>query len=302
VARRKHNNPRPPPRDGIQPDSLFLPPGPWPALLDFLVQRFPAVGAGRWQQRLQQGNVLDSQGIPLTPATPYVPGSRIYYYRAVEAERPVPFQHDILYEDEHLLVADKPHFLPVAPSGPYLQETLLIRLRRQTGLDQLVLLHRLDRETGLVLLSKNPASRDAYHALFREHRLQKIYEAIAPWHAGLVFPHTCRSRIQVAEEFYRRREVPGEPNAVSHIDLIEQRNGLARYSLQPVTGKTHQLRLHMAGLGIPILNDPCYPLESARKEDDFSCPLQLLARSLAFIDPVSGEPRRFDSRQTLILP
>ncbi len=303
--RKKRKPPALPQRNGLNPHSLFLP-AQTPAcdsVLEFLAQRFPAVDRQRWHLRMERGDVLDATGQPLPPDAPYRPASRIYYYRDVDCEPAVPFREQILYEDDHILVADKPHFLPVLPSGEYLQETLLTRLRQRTGCEQLIVLHRIDRETaGLVLLSKNPASRDAYHALFREHRLQKTYAAIAPFRADLAFPLTRESRIGPAPEFYRRQEEAGPVNAVSHIELLERRGDFSRYRLQPVTGKTHQLRLHMSALGLPILNDPYYPQETPRARDDFSQPLQLLAQTLAFTDPVTGVAHCFTSRLQLPWP
>ena len=294
--------PRPlPTRDGISPSAVFLPPGVWPTVLAFLTQRFPDVGQVRWQARMAGGNVVDADGTLLDSCSLYRAGIRIFYYRELESERPIPFREEIIYEDDHILIADKPHFLPTAPVGQYLKETLIVRLKVRLGLDHLVPLHRLDRETaGLLIISKNISSRDAYHALFRENRIQKTYEAIAAFNASLDYPVTRSSRIDRAEKFYRRQEVPGEPNATTVIDLIEQRNGLARYRLQPVTGKTHQLRVHMAALGMPLLNDVLYPEESERTDDDYSHPLQLLAKTLVFVDPVSGEKKHFESRQVLM--
>ncbi|MDO8268707.1 MAG: pseudouridine synthase [Moraxellaceae bacterium] len=289
-----------PTRDGVSPSAVFLPEGDWPTLLAFLVARFPGVGEARWHARMASGSVVDASSQVLTPDAPYRKGIRIYYYRELEHELHVPFDEAILYQDDNIVVADKPHFLPTAPVGQYVKETLLVRLKQRLGIDHLVPLHRLDRETaGVLILSTNIATRDAHHALFRDNRISKTYEAIAPWNPAHAFPLTYSSRIDVAETFYRRQEVPGEPNAITMIDVMEQRNGLARYRLQPVTGKTHQLRVHMAALGMPILNDPYYPIETARKGDDFSLPLQLLARTLAFTDPVTGEERCFESLQQL---
>lgn len=303
--RKKHKPLRPPVRDGISPHALFLPVAS-PAcvtVLAYLAQRFPAVGEQQWQQRMARGRVLDAAGQPLPPEAPYRPGTRLYYYRECERETPVPFAEQILFEDEHLLVADKPHFLPVAPSGEYLHETLLTRLRQRTGCTDLVVLHRIDRDTaGLVLLSKNPASRAAYHALFRTRQIRKLYEAIAPPAPALTFPLTRSSRIERAADFWRRQEVAGPANALTHIDCLDTGGSLARYRLEPVTGKTHQLRVHMSALGLPILNDGYYPQDLGRARDDFSRPLQLLARTLLFTDPLTGHPRRFDSRFLLAAP
>jgi tRNA pseudouridine32 synthase/23S rRNA pseudouridine746 synthase len=290
-----------PTRDGISPNSIFLPAGAWVTMLDFLVFRFPEVSAGRWQERMSKGEVVDAESSVITPASPYCAGNRIFYYREIDSEVQIPFSEHILFENDHIMVADKPHFLPTAPSGRYLKETLISRLKHKSGKDHLVPLHRLDRETaGLLMVSKNISTRDAYHGLFREHRLQKTYEAIAPFKADLIFPLTYKSRIVEAEEFYRRKEIPGEPNAISQIDMIEHRNDMARYQLRPVTGKTHQLRVHMAALGIPIRHDPYYPKQTSWPDDDFTHPLQLLAKTLEFIDPVTGEPRFFESQQALM--
>lgn len=291
-----------PPRDGVSASAVFLPAGVWPSLLAFLCERFPDVGEVRWRVRMEQGSVVNEAGLPQSPETPYRERQRIYYYREVEQEARIPFDEVILFEDEHIVVADKPHFLPTAPVGQYLQETLLVRLKRQLELPQLVPLHRLDRETaGVVMFSKNVATRDAYHALFRGDGIVKTYEAIASYRPDLAWPVTRHSRIERAATFYRREEVPGEPNATSVITLLEAAGDRARYGLTPVTGKTHQLRLHMAALGLPILNDPLYPEEREHRRDDYSRPLQLLARTLGFTDPVSGQQRRFQTRQHLRL-
>jgi tRNA pseudouridine32 synthase/23S rRNA pseudouridine746 synthase len=225
---------------------------------------------------------------------------RIYYYRAVDVEARIPFEEAVLYQDDHLVVADKPHFLPVTPSGHYLQETLLVRLKKRLGIDTLIPIHRIDRETaGLVLFSTQPDERNAYQALFREHAVTKHYEAIAPWRQDLTWPITRKSRIVEDEPFFRQREVAGQPNSETHINMIEKNGDLARYALSPVTGKKHQLRVHMNALGLPILNDRMYPPVADTPDDDYSLPLQLLAKSIAFTDPVTGQGRHFQSQLTL---
>jgi tRNA pseudouridine32 synthase / 23S rRNA pseudouridine746 synthase len=217
----------------------------------------------------------------------------------------------VLFQDEYLVVADKPHFLPVTPSGRYVQETLLVRLKRQLGIETLSPLHRIDRETaGLVVFSVRPQDRGIYQALFRDKAVIKEYEAIAPWHVDLMRPLTHRSRIEPDTRFFfRQQEVPGEPNSETRIELLKQldmfdRQGrtLAHYRLIPVTGKTHQLRVHMNGLGAPITNDLFYPEVvhgPATLQEDHARPLQLLAKAVAFIDPVSGLSRRFESQREL---
>ena len=299
---RPTERPRLPLRDGVGPSCLHLPAGHWPSLLDCLTERFPAIARATWAQRLVAGDVLDAEGSPLRADSSCLAGTRIYYYRAVDAEPVVPGEVGIIHRDEHLLVVDKPHFLPVSPIGRYVQETLLTRLRRLGGLDDLVPLHRIDRETaGLVLCSLNPATRDAYTALFREQRITKVYEAVARARPELAYPLRRHSRIDAGEPFFRRREVAGEANADTTITLLRQDGDLALYEARPLTGRTHQIRVHFQALDMPLLNDRLYPELLTLPEDDFSAPLQLLARSLQFNDPLSGEPRRFDSRRDLLI-
>ena len=304
MSRPAHRH-KPPMRDGVSASCVTLPHVPWSLLQDFLVERLPAVTRAQWQQRLAQGRVLDEDGTPLPPEAPYRSGTRVYYYRELEAEPVIPFGEDILYQDEHLLVADKPHFLPVTPTGRYVQQTLLTRLKRRTGIETLTPIHRIDRETaGLVVLSVRPQDRDAYQALFRQQAVDKEYEAIAPLRPDLPLPRVHRSRIVPDEQFFRQREVAGEPNSETRIELVEPRRTLALYRLHPLSGKTHQLRVHMHALGRPIVGDLFYPevVHGPRHaQDDFTRPLQLLARRIAFADPVTGETRRFDSRRKLTI-
>lgn len=292
-----------PTRHGVSPSCVGLPAGDWPTITDFLLQRFPAITREVWLERMAQHLVVDEFGAAVTPDRRYQGHLRVYYYRALASETRVPFEASVLFQDSHLVVADKPHFLPVTPSGHYLQETLLVRLKNSLGLNGLTPLHRIDRETaGLVLFSVNPAERDAYQALFRQHQVTKHYEATAPWREDLGFPLTRKSRIVQGEPFFRRCEAPGEPNSETHIAVLQVRGGRARYALNPVTGKKHQLRVHMNALGLPILNDRVYPPVQPTPDDDFRYPLQLLAKSIAFTDPLTGQPRQFESRLGLLPP
>lgn len=255
---------------------------------------------------MQAGLVADEFGTLVTPERPYRGHMRVYYYRDLPSEPRIPFEETVLYHDAHLVVADKPHFLPVTPSGHYLQETLLVRLKNKLAIETLAPIHRIDRETaGLVLFAVQPAERDAYQALFRKHTVLKHYEAIAGRpdpSVALQFPLVRRSRIVEDEPFFRQREVAGEPNSETRIDRMEEAGGYARYALSPVTGKKHQLRVHMNALGLPILNDRMYPPVAVTPDDDFDSPLQLLAKSIAFTDPVTGEPRHFESMLSLGFP
>jgi tRNA pseudouridine32 synthase/23S rRNA pseudouridine746 synthase len=290
-----------PTRDGVGPSCVGLPAGDWPTITDFLVQRFPAITREVWLQRMRDGLVADEFGAAITPGRPYRGHMRVYYYRALEDEPRVPFEATVLYQDEHLVVADKPHFLPVTPSGHYVQQTLLVRLKNSLGLDGLAPLHRIDRETaGLVLFSVKPGERDAYQALFRRHEVVKHYEAIAAWREDIGFPLVRQSRIVQGEPFFRQQEAPGPANSETHISVLEILGDQARYALSPVTGKKHQLRVHMHALGIPILNDRIYPPVHPTPDDDYARPLQLLAKSMRFRDPLTGQQREFQSRLSLL--
>lgn len=281
---------------GVAPSRLQLPPGPWCSLLDGVCARFPAIGRERWRERFDRGRVLDARDArPLRADAPYRIGLEILYFREVEREPRIPFDERIVHSDERLLIVDKPHFLPVAPAGRFVAETLLGRLQRRLGEAQLAPLHRLDAATaGLVMFSREPASRGAYQALFRERRIDKRYLALAAPLPGLSFPHVRRSRIEAGEPFFLMREAAGEANSETRIEVVARGERAWTYALQPVTGRKHQLRVHMAGLGTPILGDRFYPLQP-QAEEDFAQPLKLLARSLRFLDPVDGRERRFES-------
>lgn len=289
-------------KDGVGPSSVALPAGTWPTIIDFLCAHFPAIPFAEWQARMDRGDVIDASGRALTVDSAYQPHSKIYYYRSLPAEPRIPFDEVVLYQDDYLLVVDKPHFLPVTPAGRYLQETLLVRLKRSLGIDTLAPMHRIDRETaGLVLFTIQPQTRNLYQTLFRERSVSKEYEAIAPLSDTLDLPTIYRSRLVESDAFMKMCEVAGEPNAETAISLLETRDTLGRYLLQPVSGQKHQLRAHMAALGIPIVNDRIYPhlYPDEGALQDYSRPLQLLAKSIRFTDPLSGKLHQFESRQSL---
>ena len=287
---------RPTTIDGLTASTLQLPPGAWSTVLDCLCQRFPAIVRAQWLDRMVRGRVVDGDGQWLTPETPYRVGLEVHYYREVFDEPRIPFEEAVLHADADLLVADKPHFLPVTPAGGHVHETLLGRLIRRTGNIDLAPLHRIDRDTaGLVLFSANPHNRARYQALFRERRIEKSYEAIAPALPTLELPCIRASRIVAGEPFFRMQEVDGAANSETRIDVLARGDGHWRYALTPITGRKHQLRVHMAALGAPIVNDAMYPSLIHRAAGDYSAPLQLLARRLSFIDPLSGVERRFAS-------
>lgn len=305
-------------RDGVAASALACPPGPWPTVLDFLAERLSLVTRDDWAARLARGDVLDEAGAPLPPEAPFRAGRRIYYWRWLDHEPEIPFEARILHLDEHLLVADKPHFLPVTPKGRYVRQTLLARLRRETGLADLSPVHRLDRETaGLTLFAVRPDSRDAWQRLFRERAVEKVYEAIAAdrdpsgAQAGMHASHDLAVPLDLATrleehpvDFMQMRTVAGAPNAFTQVVRTERLpGGMARYELRPSSGVKHQLRAQMCGLGLPIVGDRIYPvLQPVEGNPVFSHPLQLLAREIAFIDPWTGRPRRFVSSLRLTGP
>ena len=295
----------------------------------FLAQQFPAISAHEWSQRMAAGNVVDEHGVAVTPTRAFEAGLRIYYYRALETEPRIPFDEVILFQDEQLVVVDKPHFLPVIPSGRYLQETLLVRLKRKLGIDTLVPIHRIDRGTaGVIVFSVQESTRGMYQQLFATREVRKTYEAIAPINRALHFPLTHASCMVQDEHFMRMKEIAGEANSQTHFEIIRELTApganplaptpahahtlastlapsFALYRLRPITGRKHQLRVHCAALAIPIVNDPMYPTflpEPARDApEDFSKPLQLLARTVEFTDPITCTTRAFTSARQLEL-
>ena len=285
-----------PPRHGLEPARLKLPAeGDWPTLLAHLVDRLPRVSPERIEQMLREERIHGTDG-PLGVDTPFRPGSFVWFHRDLPDEVPVPFGLTVVHRDEHLLVVDKPHFLATIPRGRHIIETALVRLRTGLGLPHLSPAHRLDRVTaGLVMFVITPELRGKYQTLFRDRRVHKEYEAIAPHDPALELPRTVRSRIVKERGVLAAQEVPGPPNAETYVELLEHRDGLGRYRLVPATGRTHQLRVHLSGLGVPILGDDFYPELREKPLDDFTKPLQLLAKVLAFDDPVTGAPRRFTS-------
>lgn len=280
----------------------------WHTVLQFLCSHFAFIAEDTWRTRIATGKVHWFNGEAITEHTPFLPSKRLCYYREVAAEPVIPFAHDILYQDQHIIVADKPHFLPVTPGGDYVNECLLTRLKRDTGIDDIVPVHRLDRDTaGLVLFSVNAASRAAYYQLFQQAQIIKHYQAVAPLspeaqHCALPRHWRLANRIEKSQPRFINAIVPGPVNAVSDISLStrDQRHGL--FMLTPHSGKTHQLRLHMLSLGMPILHDNYYPELKPKQAVDFTKPLQLLAQQLCFTDPLNHSKRVFQSKRCLSLP
>ncbi|MEY4749330.1 MAG: hypothetical protein RIQ60_1544 [Pseudomonadota bacterium] len=298
----------PPDRDGVGASRVAVTPGPWPDLLTFLCARLPALDEAGWRARLAGGEVLAADGRPLHGDESCTGHDLLWYWRRpMQPEAVVPFEAEVLYADDALVVADKPHFLPVSPGGRHVQETLLVRLKRQLGITTLSPVHRIDRETaGLVMFSVRPGSRDAYQRLLRERALHKVYEAMTPWRDDLApLPPLISSRLEErpGHAFMQMATVAGAPNAQTRVKLIERiGTHLARWQLEPLTGRKHQLRAQLSALGWPILGDRIYPVLQPADDPaapDYRQPLQLLARELEFVDPFSGAARHFVSRRRL---
>ncbi|MFE5189028.1 RluA family pseudouridine synthase [Streptomyces sp. NPDC056628] len=286
---------------GVDPVRVRLPAADgWATVRDHLVERLSA-GSAVIDGMLDTGRIVDSAGHPVAHDTAYAPGMYVWFHRELAAEEQVPYPIEVVHRDEHVVIADKPHFLATTPRGSHIAETALARLRRDLGVPTLGAAHRLDRLTaGLVLFTVRPEERGAYQSLFRDRQVAKEYEAVAPYDPGLDLPRTVRSRIVKERGVMAAREVAGEPNAVSRVELVEHRDGRARYRLTPRTGQTHQLRVHMNALGVPILGDPLYPVVTGPiAPGDFRRPLQLLARTLEFTDPITGRRHRFVSSRGL---
>ena len=272
-------------------------------VLEYLIIKFPHIDAKIWQQRMDDGKVHGHDGTLITQQTAFKPQLQVNYYREVEDEPSIPFKETILFQDDQILVAFKPHFLAVTPSGNYVNECLQTRLRRSTGIEHLQTLHRLDRVTaGLVMFSVNPETRNLYHQLFQTRQIHKTYQAIASISEGENSSETeslvgqkweVKNRIERSQPRFRMQVVEGEANSHSIIRCVQQTVDKALFELNPVTGKTHQLRLHMQTLGWPILNDKYYPQLQPLSEDNYSAPLQLLAKELKFSDPVTKQARCF---------
>ena len=275
-------------------------------VLDYLVLKFPSITSDVWKKRMADGKVHWHGGELINKHSPFAAQQRVYYYREVENEPVIPFSEEVIFQDELILVAYKPHFLPVTPGGGYVEECLQNRLRSKTGNQQLQAMHRIDKATaGLVLFSLEPNSRQHYHHLFASHQVNKTYQAIASTHGNppvVGQQWEIKNRVEKTGTRFLMHVVEGQANSHSRIRCLQCSVDKALFELNPITGKTHQLRLHMQGLGWPILHDTYYPrlLQSA-KPDDYSKPMQLLARQLQFIDPVTQQTRSFSCATELSL-
>ena len=291
--------------NGVTASKVFLPfiqENPPETILEFLCNEFPHIQKSEWLQRFEDQLILNIDGKILDQTTLYTPNQHIFYYRFLANETHVPFKEKILFENEDLLVVDKPHFLTISPTGQYVQETLLVRLKKTTGNPDLTPIHRLDRETaGIVLFSKRIETRGAYQQMFADKKVEKIYHAVAHFRKDLQFPLSVKLRMDKGEPFFTMKIIDGSPNSETDIEIIEHNSDWAIYRLRPKTGKQHQLRVHLNYLNIPIKNDPFYPKVQHKDLDDFSMPLQLLAKEISFIDPIKKQEMYFKSELVLTL-
>ena len=313
-----------PVRDGVNATRLRLPDeGPWDTAMDYMMHRWGHVDPQGIEDRFDAGEIVGEAGIALDRTTPMRNHTFIWYYRTLPQETRIPVELNILHQDEHLLVVDKPHFLPTTPGGTYIQESALVRLRNQLKLPDLIPMHRLDRMTaGILLLSTNPETRGKYQVLFEKRQVHKEYECVAAaepaaGHPAVDFPVVVRNRMTKSRSYLLAEVIGGEPNAETRIERLRALNGedgadgadagagaaagvgveapRALYRLEPHSGKTHQLRVHMASLGLGIVNDAFYPELLDKAPDDYTKPLQLLARGISFLDPITGTAAEYRS-------
>ena len=250
--------------------------------------------------------VVTRDGSPLAPQQPLPAGTDVWFYRTPREEPPIPGKIGIVHQDDDLVVIDKPHFMATIPRGQHITQTATVQLRKMLGIPELVPAHRLDRLTaGLLVFTTRPDIRGAYQDLFQHRRVTKRYLALAPI-INLDFPHTIKNRILKEPGIVQAWVVDGEPNAETIVEGIEPTSlfddlgrQLGVWKLRPITGRTHQLRLHLNGLGTPIVGDSLYPVFTRPADDDFSHPLQLLSSELQFIDPLSREERAFSTKLRL---
>jgi tRNA pseudouridine32 synthase / 23S rRNA pseudouridine746 synthase len=309
-----------PVRDGVNATRLRLPgEGPWDTAMDYMMHRWGHIDPQGIEDRFDAGEIVGEGGAPLSRSTPLQDHTFIWYYRTLPPETRIPVELDILHQDEHLLVVDKPHFLPTTPGGTYIQESALVRLRNHLDLPDLIPMHRLDRMTaGVLLFSTNPDTRGKYQVLFEKRQVQKDYECVsaaepANGYPAVEFPVVVRNRMAKSRSYLLAEVLAGEPNTETRIERLGTFDAgssaaavasgsprrKALYRLEPHTGKTHQLRVHMASLGLGIVNDAFYPELLDKAPDDYTKPLQLLARGIRFVDPIAGKPVEYRSRLQL---
>ena len=312
-----------PVRDGVNATRLRLPDeGPWDTAMDYMMHRWGHIDPQGIEDRFDAGEIVGEAGIPLDRATPLRNHTFIWYYRTLPPEVRIPVELNILHQDDHLLVVDKPHFLPTTPGGTYIQESALVRLRNQLDLPDLIPMHRLDRMTaGILLLSTNPETRGKYQVLFEKRQVQKEYECVAaaepaPGHPAVDFPVVVRNRMTKSRSYLLAEVIDGEPNAETRIERLRtfagpgaatpaghvpgsaadgapgavRCTGSSRTRARPTSSACTWPR---SGWGSSTTPSTRELLDKA--PDDYSKPLQLLARGIRFADPITGKPVEYRS-------
>ncbi len=287
------------------PSKLFLPAmkKPYPSILDFLQMRFPNVPVKQWSTRMEKGLIFSEKGEKITIKSKYSPQTMLFYYKTANEEITIPFKEKIIHMDKNIIIVDKPHFLPVMPAGKYINENLLTRLKDKTGNKDIVPINRIDRETsGIVLFSANKKTRGMYQTLFMQKKVEKTYHAITLYNEKQNLrseKFKKKSRIVKGDPWFRMKEISGKVNAISDFTLIKKKKGKAFFKIKPLTGKKHQIRLHLSGIGCAIINDRLYPELLPEKSPDFRNPLQLQSKLLKFTDPITKKTLEFKSSYQL---
>ena len=291
-------------RAGLNPTRVPLPRSGPATALEYLTSRFPD-DAARITGLALSGEIFDDDGEPISVNTLFRPHGFLYLFRDPpenEPEVPALAELKVLFRDDNLLVVDKPHQVAVIPRGKWVRNTALVYLRNLFDLPDLSPLHRLDRPTaGVLAFTAKPEVRGAYQMLFQNRQVTKEYLAVTAASSSSQIPQLVESRIVKFRGIAAAQEVPGEPNARTELELLADSQGRALFRLHPLTGKTHQLRLHLFSLGLPIIGDPFWPVldPDSLADPDPDPPLQLLARKLEFTDPFTGEARTFISQRRL---
>lgn len=271
-------------------------------IFEYLVVRFPHLSKDVLAKRIEEGKIFFSDKTPILLTTPYKYGVTLFYYRENPEEIKINFQEKIIFQNNEILVVDKPHFIPVTPSGKYVNECLLSRVIKKCQIKDLTPVHRLDKDTaGIIIFSKNKNTRSLYHKLFQNREISRKYYAVCEINTLVEQKEwLVENRLTSSDPWYKMKIENGQVNAITYIKLLDIKDRKGLFFLEPRTGKKHQLRLHLSTLGFNIVNDPLYP-EIVDKKDSYP-PMQLLAYSLSFYDPVSMKFFEFFSEQTLDWP